>query len=147
MFSCDWCEIFKITHLEKYLQTATPKNLSGAAVLIFRKYFRSSSLSSFYKKCICWSPVLVKLQTIKFYQIKDCITNIFQLILQNLYSDRKFSIQTFNSKQTCLSHSWHATLTTRNQDFVSMMHKTWKAWTSLDDFRTSNLQLSYYTNF
>ena len=58
---------------------------------------------------------------------------------------RKFGIQAFNSKQICLTQSWHAIyLMSRNIDFVSMMHKTWKTWTTLDVFRTSNLQMSYY---
>ena len=33
----------------KYMQTAASENLSGAAILIFRRYFRSSSLLAFYK--------------------------------------------------------------------------------------------------
>ena len=33
----------------KAMQTAASENLSGAAILIFRRYFRSSSLPTFYK--------------------------------------------------------------------------------------------------
>ena len=42
-------KIFKNTCFEGYLQTAPSENLSGAAILIFRKYVGSSSLSAFYK--------------------------------------------------------------------------------------------------
>ena len=49
VFYCDWFEIFKNTYFEGPLQTAPSENLSGAAVLIFRKYFGSNSLSAFYK--------------------------------------------------------------------------------------------------
>ena len=40
---------FLRTIILKGLQTAASENLSGAAILIFRRYFRSSSLSPFYK--------------------------------------------------------------------------------------------------
>ena len=40
---------FLRTLILKDLQTAASENLSGAAILIFRRYFRSSSLSAFYK--------------------------------------------------------------------------------------------------
>ena len=43
------CKIFKNTYFERYLQMAASENLSGAAILIFRRYFRSSSQSAFYK--------------------------------------------------------------------------------------------------
>ena len=60
---------------------AASENLSGAANLIFRRYFKSTSLSAFYKvstlktsakflrKLICWSIFSIKLQTfsLKFY--------------------------------------------------------------------------------
>ena len=42
-------KIFKKIYSEKYLRTAASEDLSGAATLIFRRYFRSSSLSAFYK--------------------------------------------------------------------------------------------------
>ena len=38
---------FKNTYFEKNLPTADSENLSGAAILIFRKYLRKSSLSAF----------------------------------------------------------------------------------------------------
>ena len=40
---------FLRTPLLKAMQTAASENLSGAAILIFRRYFRSSSLLAFYK--------------------------------------------------------------------------------------------------
>ena len=39
-------KIFKNTYFEKYLRTAASENLFGAAISIFRRYFRSSSLST-----------------------------------------------------------------------------------------------------
>ena len=77
---------------------ADSENLSGAVILIFRRYFGSSSLSAFYKigvlktyakflgKHICWDLFLIMLQTdnvqisikLEFYLIKDCIMDIFQ---------------------------------------------------------------------
>ena len=71
--------IFKNTYFEKYLRTAASENLSGAAILTFRRYFRKNSLSAFCKigavktsakflgKHICWSPFSIKLQT-NFYE-------------------------------------------------------------------------------
>ena len=72
---------FKDTYFEKDLQTATSQYLSHAAILTFRRYFKSSSLSAFYKigvlktsmkflrKHICRNLFLIKLQTfnLKFY--------------------------------------------------------------------------------
>ena len=61
-------------NFEKYLRTAASKNLFGAAISIFRRCFRRSSLSMFHKigirktfakflwKHICWSLFSVKLQ-------------------------------------------------------------------------------------
>ena len=51
--STHWCfpvinANFLRTSVLKYAQAAS-ENLSGAAILIFRRYFRSSSLSAFYK--------------------------------------------------------------------------------------------------
>ena len=40
---------FLRTLILKELQTAASENLSGAAILIFRRYFGSSSLLAFYK--------------------------------------------------------------------------------------------------
>ena len=37
------------TPILKDMQMAASENLSGAAILIFRRYFKSSSLSTFYK--------------------------------------------------------------------------------------------------
>ena len=71
--------IFKNTYFGKYLRTAASENLSGAAILTFRRYFRKNSLSAFCKigavktsakflgKHICWSPFSIKLQT-NFYE-------------------------------------------------------------------------------
>ena len=118
-------------YFEGYLQTATFKNLSVAAILIFRRYFESSSLSVFCRigilktakflgKHICRSLFSVQLQTfsLKIYQIKECMMDIFQWIWQNIYFKntiftgllwydltrlllifRKLDIQTFNTKQ------------------------------------------------
>ena len=75
------CEIFKKIYFEKYLRTAASEDLSGAATLIFRRYFRSNSLPAFYKvsvlktsmkflgKHICWSLFSIIFQTFspKFY--------------------------------------------------------------------------------
>ena len=72
---------FYYTYFEKHLRTAASQNLSRAAILTFRRYFRSSSLSAFYKigvlktsvrflgKHICRSLFPIKLQTfsLKFY--------------------------------------------------------------------------------
>ena len=41
--------IFKNTYFEKYLRTAASENLSGAAILTFRRHFRKNSLSAFCK--------------------------------------------------------------------------------------------------
>ena len=68
-------------YFEKHLQTAASENLSDAAILIFRRYFRSSSLSAFCKvsilktsvkflgKRLCWSLFSTNLQSLslKFY--------------------------------------------------------------------------------
>ena len=101
IFFCYQCQIFKTIiyssghetiYFEKYLRTAASENLSHAAILIFRRYFRSNSLPAFYKvsvlkasvkfleKHTCWILFAINLQTLslKFYQMKDCITNIFQ---------------------------------------------------------------------
>ena len=40
---------FKDTYFEKHLRTAASENLSRAAILTSRRYFRSSSLSAFYE--------------------------------------------------------------------------------------------------
>ena len=84
------CQIFKTIiysvghdtiYFKKYLRTAASENLSDAAILIFRRYFRSSSLQAFCKesvlktsvkflgKHICWILFSVNLQTLslKFY--------------------------------------------------------------------------------
>ena len=89
-FFCYECQIFKtIIHsvghetiyLEKYLRTAASETLSDAAILIFRRYFRNSSLPAFCKvsilktsvkflgKHMCWILFSVNLQTLslKFY--------------------------------------------------------------------------------
>ena len=79
------------------------ESLSGVAILIFRRYFESSSLSVFCKigilrtakflgKHICWSLFSIQLQTfsLTFYQIKECFLNIFQCILQNIYFKNTF---------------------------------------------------------
>ena len=84
MLFCYQCQIFKTIiysvghetiYFEKYLRTAASENLSDAAILIFRRYFRSSSLSAFCKvsiiktsvkfleKHICWSFFWINLQT------------------------------------------------------------------------------------
>ena len=44
VFFCYYWEVFKDIYFEKYLQTAPFENLSSAAILIFTRYFRSSSL-------------------------------------------------------------------------------------------------------
>ena len=66
---------FLRTPILKDMQTAASENLSGAAILIFRRYFGSGSLSAFYKigvlktsakflgKHICWGLFSMKLQT------------------------------------------------------------------------------------
>ena len=56
---------FLRTPILKDMQMAASENLSGAAILIFRRYFRSSSLSAFYKG----ESLFNKLQTfsLKFY--------------------------------------------------------------------------------
>ena len=41
----------------KNLQTAASENLSDAAILIFRRYFRSSSLSAFCKLSVLKTSV------------------------------------------------------------------------------------------
>ena len=43
------CKIFKNTYFERYLQMAASENLSGAAILIFKRYFGGSNLSANYK--------------------------------------------------------------------------------------------------
>ena len=77
------CEIFKNTYFEKYLRPAASENLFGAAILNFRRYFRSSSLQAFSKvsvlktsvkflgKHIRWGLFSIKLWTfsLKFYYI------------------------------------------------------------------------------
>ena len=74
--------------------------------MIFRRYFRGSSLPAFYKKGvlktsakllgkrICWSLFSINLQTFsqKFYWVKDC-TDIFQWILQTFYFKNTFFLQ------------------------------------------------------
>ena len=81
---------------------AASENLSGIAILIFRRYFGSSSLLAFYKigvlkifakflgKHICQNLFLIKLLTfsLKFYWISV-----------------KLDIQTFNSKQLFFTQS------------------------------------------
>ena len=41
--------MFKNVYFEKYLQMAASENLSGAAILIFKRYFGGSNLSANYK--------------------------------------------------------------------------------------------------
>ena len=106
------------------------KNLSSAAIFIFRKCLRSSSLSAFYKrgvlktsakflrKYMCRSLFSIKLQTYwPKILVGDCITHIFDIFnefckkfnntfLQDtsrrlLLIFRKLDIQIFNSKQIC----------------------------------------------
>ena len=87
---CYQCQIFKTviysighetTYFAKYLRTGASENLCNASILIFRRYFRSSSLSVFWKvsvlktsvkflgKHIRWSLFSIHLQTLslKFY--------------------------------------------------------------------------------
>ena len=72
---------FLRTPILEDMQTAAFENFSSAAILIFRRYFGSSSLSAFYKigvletsakflgKHMCQSLFSIKLQTLslKFY--------------------------------------------------------------------------------
>ena len=133
MFFCDSCEIFKKTYFEKYQRTGASENLSGAAILNFRRYFRRSSLSALYKivvhktstkflkNFIHWGHFSIKLHTfsLKFYLI-DCIRILFNEFCKILTTPflldgklfliyRKFEIQTFNAKQIfSLDHyCWH----------------------------------------
>ena len=89
-FFCYQYQIFKTIiysvghetiYFEKYLGTAASDNLSDTAILIFRRYFRSSSLPVFCKvsvlktsvkflgKHMCWVLFSINLQTLslKFY--------------------------------------------------------------------------------
>ena len=65
-FFCYECQIFKTIiysvghetiYFEKYLRTAASENLSDAAILIFRRYFRSSSLQAFCKESVLKTSV------------------------------------------------------------------------------------------
>ena len=49
MFSCEYCKVFKNIYFERYLEAAASENLSSAVIVIFRRYFVSSSLSLFSK--------------------------------------------------------------------------------------------------
>ena len=73
--------VHETIYFEKHLQTAASENLSDAAILIFSRYFRGSSLSAFCKvsvlktfvkflgKHMCWSLFSINLETLslKFY--------------------------------------------------------------------------------
>ena len=74
--------IFKNAYFEKYLQTAASENLSGSAILIFRKYFRSNSLSAIYKKRICRSPFSVKFFSKVFCKFSKQISLTQSLMLE-----------------------------------------------------------------
>ena len=54
---CYQYEIFKTIYFEKYLRTTASENLFDAAILIFRRYFRSSSLPAFYKVSVLKTSV------------------------------------------------------------------------------------------
>ena len=87
-FFCYQCQIFKTIiysvghetiYFEKYLRTAASENLSDEAILIFRRYFRSSSLPAFCKvsvfkttvkflgKHLCWIFISINLQILKVH--------------------------------------------------------------------------------
>ena len=71
--------VLYLTYFERYLRTTSFENLSGAAILIFRRYFGSSSPEAFYKKSVLKTSVKflgkhirlslfsIKLQIFKFY--------------------------------------------------------------------------------
>ena len=92
VISCNQCKILKNTYFEKYLRLAASENLPLAAILIFRRNFWSSILSAFYKKCTSRGLFSIRLLifSLKCYYLNDCITDIFELILQNLYFKNTF---------------------------------------------------------
>ena len=111
MLFCHHCQIFKtiiysvgheIIYFEKYLLTAASENLSDAAILIFRRFFRSSVLLAFCKisvlktsvkflgKHLCWILFSINLQTLS----QDYITDVFQwkrFILKTPFQQQKQS--------------------------------------------------------
>ena len=85
------------------------ENLSGAAILIFRRYFRSSSLSAFYKIDVLKKTALwiffnefCKIFILRTYFLQDSSGQLLLIF-------RKLVIQTFNSKQMFLldQYYWH----------------------------------------
>ena len=85
------------------------ENLSGAAILIFRRYFRSSSLSAFYKIDVLKKTALWiffnefrKIFILRTYFLQDSSGQLLLIF-------RKLVIQTFNSKQMFLldQYYWH----------------------------------------
>ena len=113
MLLCYQCQIFKTIiysvghetiYFEKYLRTAASENLSDAAILIFRRYFRSSSLSAFCKvsvlktsvkflgKHICWSLFSINLQAL-----------IRWILLDEKLHHGYFSMKKFYRKNTFLT--------------------------------------------
>ena len=86
------------------LKTAASENLSGSAILLFRRYFRSSSLPAFkvsvlktpvkfLEKHICWSVFSINLQP--------------EVFLNERLHHRYFSIKKFYLKNTFLTeHLW-----------------------------------------
>ena len=110
--------IFKNTYFEKYLRMAASEDLSGAAILTFRRYFRKNSLSAFCKigavktsakflgKHICWSPFSLKLQT-NFYE-----QNFYEhLSYRSIWGDCFWYLENLTFKQifSLDQYCWHAT--------------------------------------
>ena len=83
------------------------ENLSGAAILIFRRYFRSSSLSAFYKIDVLKKTALWvffnefrKIFILRTYFLQDSSRQLLLIF-------RKLVIQTFNSKQMFLFDQYY----------------------------------------
>ena len=97
---------------------AASENLSDAATLIFRRYFRSSSLQAFCKvsvlktsvkflgKHICWILFSVNLQTLslKFYQMKDYIIFFNEKVfyLENIFLTAEAVVRRCSQKKVFL---------------------------------------------
>ena len=106
MLFCYQCQIFKTIiysvghetiYFEKYLRTAASENLSDAAILIFRRYFRSSSLSAFYKVSVLKTYVKTHMLESLFNKFTDIKSEI---LLDERLHHGYFSMKKFYLKNT-----------------------------------------------
>ena len=108
MLFCYECQIFKTIkysaghdtiYSAKYLRTAASENLSDAVILTFRRYFRSSSLSAFYKVSVLKTYVKIHMLESLFNKFTDIKSEI---LLDERLHHGYFSLKRFYLKNTYL---------------------------------------------